>query len=78
MATTTKKVLSLKFGYSSDATAIATVNINAPATDLTDELIKTAMTSVVSAGALAKLETSAVNKIVEANYINTETEEIAL
>lgn len=79
MAEVTKKVLVLKFGYASDADKKATVNISKSKEGLTDEEIKTAMEQVVAAGALChKEESTAVNKIVEANYVNTVTEEIAL
>lgn len=79
MADVTKKVLVLKFGYTTDADKKATVNISKIKEGLTDEQIKSAMEQVVSAGALChKDESSPVNKIVEANYVNTVTEEITL
>lgn len=79
MATTTKKVLALKFGFTNDADATTTVNINNASDSLTDEQIKAAMDRVVAAGALSKKDkTTGCDKVVEANYISTITEEIAL
>lgn len=79
MATTTKKVLVLSFGFSEDTEEKATINISNPREDLTDEEVKTAMEAVKTAGALGnKVLESGADLILEANYVNTETEEIAL
>ena len=65
MATTLRKILVLSFGFSSD--------------ELTDEDIKTAMEAVVSNGVLGHKDLSGgADVVIEANYVNTETEEIAL
>ena len=79
MATTTKKVLVLSFGFSEDTEEKAIINISNPREDLTDEEVKTAMEAVKTAGALGnKVLESGADLILEANYVNTETEEIAL
>lgn len=79
MAVVTKRVLALKFGYTNDADATTTLNISKPASSLDDATIKGVMEAVVAANGLKKKDkTTAVDKIVEANYINTETEELAL
>lgn len=79
MATTTKKVLVLKFGYAADSDKTAQISISKPKEGLTDEQIKTAMSSVVTQGALCKKgEATGIDKIVDANYVNTVTEELAL
>lgn len=79
MAEVTKKVLVLKFGYTADSEKNVSINISKIKDGLTDAEIKDAMNSVVTAGALCKKdETAPVDKIVEANYVNTVTEELAL
>ena len=76
---TTKKVLVLKFGYASNADSVAQITINKPKTGLTDDVIKTAMETVVASNVLYKKdETTAIDKIVEANYVSTVTEELAI
>ena len=79
MAETIKKVLVLKFGYAMDATKNAQISISKAKEGLTPEQIKSAMQRVLAANSLIKKDEAApVDKIVEANYINTVTEELAL
>lgn len=79
MATTLRKTLVLSFGFSSDENTKATINITNPSDELTDEDIKTAMEAVVSNGVLGHKDlSSGADVVIEANYVNTETEEIAL
>ena len=76
---TTKKVLVLKFGYSAKADSTTQITVSKPKEGLTDDAIKTVMETIVGAGVLCKKdETSAVDKIVEANYVSTVTEELAI
>ena len=78
MATTTKKSLVLSFGFSG-TDAKSTINITNPSEELTDETIKAAMEAVVTNGVLGnKSLTSGADVVLEANYVNTETEELAL
>ena len=79
MATTLRKTLVLSFGFSSDEGAKATINITNPSDELTDEDIKTAMEAVVSNGVLGHKDLSGgADVVIEANYVNTETQELAL
>lgn len=79
MATTLRKTLVLSFGFSSDEDKKATINITNPSDELTDEDIKTAMEAVVSNGVLGHKDLlGGADVVIEANYVNTETEEIAL
>lgn len=79
MAEVTKKVLVLKFGYTADSEKNVSINISKIKDGLTDTEIKNTMDAVVTAGALYKKdETTPVDKIVEANYVSTVTEELAL
>ena len=79
MAVVEKRVLALVFGYQADADVKTTINVTNPKSGLQDSEIKAAMEAVVAASGLgnAKRE-NAVDKITEANYIDTETEELAL
>lgn len=79
MATTTRKTLVLSFGFSADADKKTTINIAKPKEGLTDEQIKTAMQTVATNGVLGHKDLSSGADVVkEANYVNTETEELAL
>ena len=79
MAETIKKVLVLKFGYAMDATKNAQISISKAKEGLTSDQIKSAMQRVLAANSLIKKgETAPIDKIVEANYVNTVTEELAL
>lgn len=79
MATTTRKTLVLSFGFSADVDKKTTINIAKPKEGLTDEQIKTAMQTVVDNGVLGHKDLSSGADVVkEANYVNTETEELAL
>lgn len=79
MATTSKKVLVLSFGFSADADKKTSINISKPKDGLTDEQIKTAMQTVATNGVLGHKDLSSGADVVnEANYVNTETEELAL
>lgn len=79
MAKTNKKVLVLSFGFSANSDKKATINISKPKTGLTDEDIKNAMTTVSENAVLGNKDVaSGADVILEANYVNTETEEIAL
>lgn len=79
MAVVEKRVLALVFGYQADAEVKTTINVTNPKSGLQDSEIKAVMEAVVAASGLgnAKKE-SAVDKITEANYIDTETEELTL
>lgn len=79
MAVVEKRVLALVFGYQADADVKTTINVTNPKSGLQDSEIKAVMEAVVAASGLgnAKKE-NAVDKITEANYIDTETEELAL
>lgn len=79
MAVVEKRVLALVFGYQADADVKTTINVTNPKSGLQDSEIKAVMEAVVAASGLgnAKKE-DAVDKITEANYIDTETEELAL
>ena len=79
MAVVEKRVLALVFGYQADADVKTTINVTNPKSGLQDSEIKAVMEAVVAASGLgnAKQE-NAVDKITEANYIDTETEELAL
>lgn len=79
MAETIKKVLVLKFGYAMDATKNTQISISKIKEGLTSDQIKSAMQRVLAANSLIKKDEAApVDKIIEANYVNTVTEELAL
>lgn len=76
---TTKKVLVLKFGYATKADSTTQITVTKPKNGLTDDVIKGVMDTIIAAGVLCKKdETTAVDKIVEANYVSTITEELAI
>ena len=74
-----KRVLALVFGYQDDADVKTTINVTNPKSGLQDSEIKAVMEAVVAASGLGNSkQENAVDKITEANYIDTETEELTL
>lgn len=76
---TTKKVLVLTFGFSGAEGVKASITITNVSDEIDDAAIKAAMTTVAANGVLGHKDVaSGADTVLEANYVNTETEELAL